>query len=105
MALVGGQGELIAPGQQVVLRTRRDGDRFAPQGMGGHTQKLKAWMIDHKIPRAIRNELPILTVDGEIAAFLAGDRWVIGQRFAVGQAEEPGIYLRISRISASERLS
>lgn len=57
------------------LRTRRPGDRFAPKGMGGHSRKIKRWMIDRKIPRAIRDRIPLVCADGEVIAICCGDAW------------------------------
>ena len=77
----------VIEGQIVELRTRRPGDRFAPLGLDGHTQTLKKWMIDHKIPQAIRNQIPILIVNGEIAALIVGTQWIISELFAVRDAD------------------
>ena len=57
------------------LRTRRPGDRFKPKGMGGHSRKFKHWMIDRKIPREIRDRIPLICADGEIIAICLGDDW------------------------------
>ncbi|MBE2269096.1 MAG: tRNA lysidine(34) synthetase TilS [Anaerolinea sp.] len=73
----------IPPLAAVRLRPRKRGDRFTPLGLGGHTQKLSEWMVDHKVPRALRDTLPLLTVDGEIAAIVWGEQWTISERFAV----------------------
>jgi tRNA(Ile)-lysidine synthase len=45
--------------QPVVLRNRRDGDKFQPLGMTG-LQKIKSLFIDRKIPRDKRNEIMLL---------------------------------------------
>jgi tRNA(Ile)-lysidine synthase len=55
------------------LRHRRAGDRFQPAGMHGHTRSLHEYMIDEKIPRAVRDLLPLLVVNDRIA-------WVCGWR-------------------------
>ncbi len=47
----------------LVSRTRRPGDRFRPFGAAG-AKKLKAFLIDLKLPRAERDELPLLAVEG-----------------------------------------
>ena len=47
--------------QPVIIRNRRDGDWFQPLGMQGR-QKIKAFFIDHKMPRYKRNEI-MLFVD------------------------------------------
>ncbi len=65
----------------LALRPRRRGDRFRPQGMGGRSVKLSAFMINLKIPRAWRDHVPLLVAGGEIA-WVCGRR--IGDEFAVG---------------------
>ena len=56
------------------VRTRRPGDIFQPLGMKG-TKKLQDFFVDEKISRLERQEIPLLTVDDEIA-------WVVGRRIA-----------------------
>ncbi|MBI5042342.1 MAG: tRNA lysidine(34) synthetase TilS, partial [Nitrospirae bacterium] len=41
------------------IRSRKEGDYFYPAGMKGR-KKLKEFLIDHKIPRADRDKIPIL---------------------------------------------
>jgi tRNA(Ile)-lysidine synthase len=57
------------------IRSRRAGDRFQPPGLG-HRKKLQDFLTDRKIPRELRDSLP-LVVDGD-------DRivWVVGQSVA-----------------------
>ena len=57
----------------LVLRTRLQGDRFCPTGMGGRSKKLQDFLVDEKIPRRKRLTLPIL---------VAGDHilWIVGLR-------------------------
>ncbi len=57
----------------LVLRTRRPGERFEPSNMGGRHKSLHEFMIDEKIPRHIRDFLPILADDEKIL-------WVCGYR-------------------------
>jgi len=53
-----------------ILRSRRPGDRFHPLGMKGRC-KLSDFLIDRKIPRALRDDIPLLAGrDGII--------WVVG---------------------------
>ena len=54
------------------LRNRRAGDRFCPLGMSG-TKKLKDFFIDQKIPRNLRDSIPLLTDGSNIL-------WVVGHR-------------------------
>jgi tRNA(Ile)-lysidine synthase len=65
----------------VVLRPRRRGDRFQPQGMEGHSVKLSAFLVNRKFPRAWRDHVPLLAVGETIL-------WVCGQRVGEGAAVE-----------------
>lgn len=58
---------------QLVLRTRCAGERFAPQGMGGKHKSLHEFMIDEKIPRHLREFVPILADEEKVL-------WVVGYR-------------------------
>ncbi len=84
----------IAVGSRAVLRTRRRGDMFAPLGLAGHRQPVNKWMIDHKAPRAARDRIPLLVVDGEIAAILTHPQWTISHKFAVSEESQPVVYFR-----------
>jgi tRNA(Ile)-lysidine synthase len=53
-----------------VLRSRRPGDRFQPLGMRG-TRKLTDYFIDRKIPKGLRDEIPLLVSGDDII-------WVVG---------------------------
>lgn len=59
-------------GKKLVLRSRREGDCFYPVGMDGK-QKLKDYLINKKIPRFMRNSVPLLAADDDIV-------WVVGER-------------------------
>lgn len=79
----------LPAGAHAVIRTRLPGDRFAPLGLGGHRQKLKQWLNDRRIPRRLRDYLPLLVVDGQIAAVCA-PVWAASAQFAQpGPATEP----------------
>ena len=56
------------------MRTRRPGDRFQPSGMTG-TKKLQDFFTDAKVPRALRDSVPLLVCERGIA-------WVVGHRVA-----------------------
>jgi tRNA(Ile)-lysidine synthase len=58
--------------EPITLRYRKDGDRFMPLGMKGN-RKLKDLFIDLKIPKAQRNEIPLICFGEDIA-------WVVGYR-------------------------
>lgn len=59
---------------QLRIRTKRQGDAFRPLGMRG-SKKLQDFFVDEKISRLERQEIPLLTVDEEIA-------WVVGRRIS-----------------------
>jgi tRNA(Ile)-lysidine synthase len=63
-----------------LLRARRTGDRFQPQGMGGAEPKLSDFMIAQKVPRKWRDRLPLL-VQGQEIAWACG--WRVSEAFAV----------------------
>ncbi|SHH42628.1 tRNA(Ile)-lysidine synthase [Caloranaerobacter azorensis DSM 13643] len=56
------------------IRNRRPGDRFSPLGMKGK-KKLKDFFIDLKIPRDMRDRIPLLVDDCNII-------WVVGYRIS-----------------------
>lgn len=60
-------------GEAPVLRTRQPGDTFHPFGLGEHSQKVQKFMIDAKIPAALRPHVPLLVADTRIL-------WICGFR-------------------------
>ncbi len=85
----------IPEASDVIVRTRKRGDRFAPLGLGGHTQKLGRWMINRKIPERIREQIPLLVVNGQIAAILTGDEWPVSETFAVRDDSARVVYFTL----------
>ena len=81
----------IPEGSTVVLRGRQSGDRIAPLGLDGHTQKVSKRMIDHAVPRNARERLPLLVVDGIIAA-IWWNGWTVSEQFAVDERSERVLY-------------
>ena len=61
------------------LRTRRKGETFKPKGMGGHSRKLNKWMIDRKIPRMLRDQIPLLCADDAVVAICLADTWQLAE--------------------------
>ncbi|MBN1680289.1 MAG: tRNA lysidine(34) synthetase TilS [Anaerolineae bacterium] len=103
---------LVVPAEAwLQLRTRRPGDRFAPRGMVGHSQKLGDTLINMKVPAMWRDRVPLLTVDGEIAWFVAptpdGVRGRVSDRFVLDeqadQANTVIIIVRWRRDSAANK--
>jgi tRNA(Ile)-lysidine synthase len=79
----------------LAIRSRRRGDHFRPLGLG-HRKKLQDFLVDRKIPREIRDSLP-LVVDGQ-------DRivWVVGESvaedFRVTEPSRGVIFLKARRL-------
>lgn len=59
-------------GNNLFIRSRQDGDRFQPLGMRD-TKKLQDFMVDSKIPRAWRDNVPLVCTRDQIV-------WVVGWR-------------------------
>lgn len=78
------------------VRFRKPGDRFSPPGMGGQSRKLQDYLVDRKVPRAERDQLP-LVVDGD-------DRivWIVGhavaEDFRVTAPSRGVIILKVRRL-------
>jgi tRNA(Ile)-lysidine synthase len=68
--------DLAAAGKDLVLRTRRPGDRFQPLGMKG-TKSLQDFMVDAKIPQSWRGRVPLVCSPEAIV-------WVAGWRISEG---------------------
>ena len=61
-------------GRRLLVRGRKPGDRFHPLGMTG-TKKLQDFMVDAKVPREMRDRVPLVLSEKGIV-------WVVGQRIA-----------------------
>ena len=61
-------------GSGLAVRTRRKGDYFQPMGMSGR-KKLKDFLIDLKVPRELRDVVPLLVSD-------KGILWVVPYRLS-----------------------
>ncbi len=64
----------------LVLRTRKAGERFCPRGMDHKSKSLHEFMIDEKIPRHLREFIPILADDEKtlwIANYRQDERSVV----------------------------
>lgn len=82
-----------ALGDQPLLRTRRTGDRFQPQGMQGSVVRLSDFLINTKLPRPWRDHLPLLVSGNQLL-------WVVGMRMSQGSMVGPGtrqvLHLRLT---------
>jgi tRNA(Ile)-lysidine synthase len=66
---------------RLVVRSRRPGDRFRPLG-SSRSHPLQRLLIDWRVRRDLRDRLPLLEIDGEIA-------WIGG--FAVAESFRPDL--------------
>jgi tRNA(Ile)-lysidine synthase len=80
-------------GAEVVLRNRRGGESLRLRGRQ-HRHKLKKLFQESGMSPRERNRLPLIYVDGELAA--VGNRWITDS-FAAGERED-GLILRIQQI-------
>ncbi len=80
---------------RLFVRHRQTGDRFAPLGMGGKHQTVKKWMINRKIPRHLRDKIPLLVVNDEVAVVVTGDTWTVSESFAIRPDSARIIYIGI----------
>lgn len=80
----------------LILRNRRDGDRFHPLGAPG-SRKLKDFFIDEKVPRESRDGVPLL-VDQEGIICVLG--FIIGQRVRITDETRRHLHIVMSRTGA-----
>jgi len=80
--------------ESLQLRTRRQGDHFAPLGLDGHSQKLSDFFVNEKIPQRAREHWPLLCAGDEIL-------WVPGYRSAhpyrLTSASRKVLYFSVTR--------
>jgi len=81
-------------GEGVILRPRRTEDRFQPLGMGGHSQRLRAFMINAKVPAQHRDQVPLL-IAGERILWVCG--WREDERAKVTESTQHILWLRFVR--------
>jgi tRNA(Ile)-lysidine synthase len=82
----------------LVVRLRKFGDHFVPLGSRGST-KLKKFFIDNKVPKAVRDRVPILT-DGKRIVWVVGYR--IGDEVKITDGTKKVLKLKIKRVEEAE---
>ena len=91
--------KLAIPENSIIsLRSRKNGDRWQPMGLNGKSQKLKKWFIDHKIPQHIRDKIPLLCVDDDIAAILLKGSWKVSEKYAVKHNGQSIFYFQLRNV-------
>jgi tRNA(Ile)-lysidine synthase len=80
------------------IRTRTSTDQFHPDGMPSPVG-LKDWMINVKIPRVVRDRLPLILANDQIA-WVAGFR--VGQPFIVHKETKRMILMTFRKVNSEE---
>jgi len=80
-------------GSELKLRQRLPGDRFQPLGMR-RGKTLQAFMIDAKVPRHLRDEIPIVVSPRQIV-WVAG--WRIDERVKVTERSKRILHLEFTK--------
>jgi tRNA(Ile)-lysidine synthase len=86
--------------QPLFVRSRQPGDRFSPCGMQGE-KKLKDFFIDKKVPRSLRDQVPVFSDSRGIIFWLGGLRGSRQGRITAATTE----YLVLQIIGIQEALS
>jgi tRNA(Ile)-lysidine synthase len=92
-----------ATGPALWLRTRRPGDRFQPQGMEGHSVKLADFLTNQKVPRVVRDRLPLLVKQDDpqqagVVVWVCG--WRVDERARVHDETERVLVARFLRLDS-----
>ncbi|HEX7901326.1 MAG TPA: tRNA lysidine(34) synthetase TilS [Planctomycetota bacterium] len=82
----------------LTLRLRKGGDHFVPLGSRGST-KLKKFFIDNKVPKAVRDRVPILT-DGKRIVWVVGYR--IGDEVKITDGTRKVLKMKVRRVEPVE---
>ncbi len=79
----------------LAIRSRRPGDRFRPLGMG-HRKKLQDFLVDRKIPREIRDSLPLVVDSADRIVWVVGES--VSEDFRVTEPSRGVILLKARRL-------
>jgi tRNA(Ile)-lysidine synthase len=84
-----------ALGHAPALRTRREGDRFQPLGMAGHSKLLAELFTNAKIPTPARDRWPLLVTAAGAIAWVCGLR--VDERAKITPATQQVLHVRLRR--------
>jgi len=92
--------DMDVAGQDLTLRPRQPGEKFAPLGMGGRMKQVSELMTNAKIPREWRPNWPLLCNPSHVL-------WVAGlhvdERAALTAETQRVLWVRVRRLGAEER--
>lgn len=80
----------------LTVRGKREGERWQPLGLAGHSQKLSDFFVNEKVPAHLRDRWPLVCA-GDAVAWVAGLR--PAEAFKVGPATRRVLRLRLRRTS------
>ncbi len=81
-----------AVGCRLAIRNRRAGDRFRPAGLDGH-KRLQDFFVDRKVPRAERDQVPIVVDEQDRIVWVGG--YALDEAFRVTDPAQGVIILRL----------
>jgi len=84
--------------QPLWVRNRRPGDKFEPLGLGG-TKKLQDFFVDVKIPRARRDEIPLIC-DRDGIIWVVG--WALSERCRLSESTRRTLCIRATPLREGE---
>ena len=82
-------------GADLRLRTRTQGERFQPLGLGGHSKPLAEFFTNAKVPASSRDHWPLLVTDEDAIAWVCGLR--VDERAKVTTATRRVLHVRFER--------
>jgi tRNA(Ile)-lysidine synthase len=77
------------------VRNRRPGDRFRPLGLDGR-KKLQDYFVDKKVPRDVRDQVPLVVDDADRIVWVAGHG--IAEEFRVTDPAQAVLILRLRQV-------
>ena len=90
--------DLDRVGEDLMVRSRRPGDRFQPMGME-HDKKLQDFLVDSKVSRRLRDGIPLVCAQGRII-WVVG--WRIDDRAKVTESTSRVLFLEFEKEEALE---
>ena len=85
-------------GESLAVRNRRPGDRFSPAGLGGR-KKLQDYFVDRKVPRGLRDFVPIVVDGADRIVWVAG--YEIDEAFRVTDGSQGVLILMFKAVGGS----